>query len=316
MPAPRVLRHWLCAAASAGVMSLSFDVSGASPPPLAMQQIAPGVYVHAGRQEDWSDTNGGDIANIGFVIGERCVAVVDTGSTPSLGAALRAAVAAATPRPVCYVINTHVHPDHVLGNAAFLLDRPQFVGHAKLAAALAAKGPTYLATLQRTVGVAPADVPLVPPSLAVGTEQRLDLGGRTLVVRAWPTAHTDNDVTVWDGATRTLWTGDLLFVERIPSLDGSLRGWVKVLSALAALPAAQVVPGHGPVQHNWPAAAAPITRYLERLLAGTRTALRDGRTIQEAVDSVAQDEAARWPLAELYHRRNVTAAFAELEWEE
>jgi quinoprotein relay system zinc metallohydrolase 2 len=290
--------------------------TGAAVAPLAVQQIAPGVFVHAGRQEDWDRSNGGDIANLGFVVGEKCVAVIDTGSTPALGAALRAAVAAATSRPVCYVVNTHVHPDHVLGNAAFVPDRPQFVGHAKLAAALAAKGPTYLATLQRTVGVAAQDVPLVPPTVAVGKEQRLDLGGRMLVVRAWPTAHTDNDVTVWDEQTRTLWTGDLVFVARMPSLDGSLRGWLQVLPELAAVPAAQVVPGHGPVQRDWPAAAVPMTRYLDRLLADTRTAIRERRTIQAAVDGVAQDEAARWPLGELYHRRNVTAAYAELEWED
>lgn len=288
----------------------------ARPAPLAMQQIAPGVFVHDGRQEDWDGANGGDIANIGFVVGERCVAVIDTGSTPALGTRLREAVRAVTPHPVCYVVNTHVHPDHLFGNAAFAADAPQFVGHAKLAAALAAKGPTYQATLQRTVGVAPEAVPLVPPTLAVSGEQRLDLGGRTLVVRAWPTAHTDNDVTVWDEKTRTLWTGDLVFVQRIPSLDGSLRGWTQVLPELAAIPAAQVVPGHGPVQRDWPAAAEPMRRYLDRLLADTRAALRERRTIQAAVDGVAQDEAARWPLAELYHRRNVTAAYAELEWED
>jgi quinoprotein relay system zinc metallohydrolase 2 len=300
----------------AAVVGLASLAHAAPVTPLPMQQVAPGVYLHTGRQEDWDAGNGGDIANIGFVVGERCVAVIDTGSTPVLGARLRAAIAAATPHPVCYVINTHVHPDHVLGNTAFVADNPQFVGHAKLAAALAAKGPTYLATLQRTVGTPAEEVPLVPPTLAVNDEQRLDLGGRTLVLRAWPTAHTDNDLTVWDEATRTLLTGDLLFVARIPSLDGSLRGWVKVMPELAAMPAAQVVPGHGPLQRNWPAAAATMTRYLDRLLADTRTAIRERRTIQAAVDSVAQDEAARWPLADLYHRRNVTAAYAELEWED
>ncbi len=288
MRIPCALRIRLCSAVCAAVVGLASLAHAAPVTPLPMQQVAPGVYLHTGRQEDWDARNGGDIANIGFVVGERCVAVIDTGSTPVLGARLRAAIAAATPHPVCYVINTHVHPDHVLGNTAFVADNPQFVGHAKLAAALAAKGPTYLATLQRTVGTPAEEVPLVPPTLAVNDEQRLDLGGRTLVLRAWPTAHTDNDLTVWDEATRTLWTGDLLFV----------------------------VPGHGPLQRNWPAAAATMTRYLDRLLADTRTAIRERRTIQAAVDSVAQDEAARWPLADLYHRRNVTAAYAELEWED
>jgi quinoprotein relay system zinc metallohydrolase 2 len=218
--------------------------------------------------------------------------------------------------PVCHVVNSHVHPDHVLGNAAFVADRPEFVGHAKLAAAMARRGPTYVAAAKRILGAAAADAVMIPPTREVTDRAELDLGDRVLELRAWPTAHTDNDLTVLDRRTGTLWLADLLFVERIPVVDGSLRGWLKVLGELKGLAPRLVVPGHGGVTRAWPGAVTDEERYLGTLLGETRAAVRTGKTLQEAVDSVGAGELGRWLLSEAYHRRNVTAAFAELEWEE
>lgn len=281
-----------------------------------MTEIAAGVYVHAGAQADAGPANRGAIANIGFIVGSRCVAVIDTGGSPAVGRALRDSIRRATPLPVCYVVNTHVHPDHVFGNVAFRADRPEFVGHARLAAAMGARGRVYLAALERALGADAAGAELVAPTLAVERDATLDLGGRKLRLRAWPTAHTDNDLTVFDERTGTLWLSDLLFVERIPVVDGSLRGWLEVLAELKRVAARRVVPGHGGVTGDWPGALAEQERYLRRLLAETRSALRAKKTLQQAVDTVGGEERNRWLLFDAYHRRNVTAAFAELEWEE
>jgi quinoprotein relay system zinc metallohydrolase 2 len=306
----RVRRQLVCCAA--------VIVSGAAAAgeALPVTEIAAGIHVHVGAQAEASPSNHGAIANIGFIVGRRCVAVIDTGGSPEVGRSLRAAVRQVTPLPVCYVVNTHVHPDHVLGNAAFVADRPEFVGHAKLAAAMAARGRVYLAAAKRALGPDAADAEIIPPTRAVTGSAALDLGDRTLELRAWPTAHTDHDLTVFDGRTGTLWLSDLLFIERIPVVDGSLRGWLQVLADLQPFTARLVVPGHGKVTGDWPGASAAQERYLRALLSETRAALRARKTLQEAVETIGAGGHDRWLLFDAFHRRNVTAAFAELEWEE
>ncbi|MDO9599112.1 MAG: quinoprotein relay system zinc metallohydrolase 2 [Azoarcus sp.] len=298
--------------------------------PLPVAEVAPGVFVHQGRHEENSVDNAGDIANIGFVVGERCVAVVDSGGTPAIGRALLAAIRQRTALPVCYVVNTHMHPDHVLGNAAFVdpAGSVRFVGSIRLPAALSARTAVYQSAISLSTGepcactggegseAAALEARPVPPDLLVDGEMSLDLGGRALHLRSWPTAHTDNDLTVFDEATATLWLGDLLFEERIPVVDGSLRGWLAVLGELRTLPARHVVPGHGALDLRWPDALVPMERYLNGLVVEVRTALRARKSLAETVDAADPAQLTGWKLAEEYHRRNVTAAYVELEWED
>jgi quinoprotein relay system zinc metallohydrolase 2 len=283
---------------------------------LPVSEIAPGVFVHFGALEDWLPANDGDVANLGFVVGTRCVAVIDSGGTPQVGQRLRAAVQQRTALPICFVINTHAHPDHVLGNAAMLAPATQFVASKRFNAAMSARGPYYLNALQRDFGIAAGAGAIVYAARQVETTAELDLGERTLTLTAWPTAHTDNDLTVYDRRTRTLFLSDLLFVRHIPVIDGNLRGWLATMKRLAGLDVALSVPGHGPASTDWPATLSAQQDYLEAVLRETRAAIKSGATLPQAVESVASQAAAPWLLAERFHRRNVTAAYAELEWEE
>ena len=283
----------------------------------AVNEVAPGVFVHEGRYETFAPGNAGDTSNAGFIVGTDAVAVIDTGGSPRVGEELLKAIRARTKLPIKYVINTHMHPDHVFGNVAFEAERPAFVGHHKLARALAARASRYLAINEELLGKpAFAGTRIVPPTLPVDGKLELDLGGRILVVEAHKTAHTDNDVTVFDKATGTLFLGDLLFARHVPAIDGSIRGWLKLLAELEARKdVARVVPGHGPASLAWPAALAPQKRYLETVAADVRAMLKEGRTLTEAMRSAGLSEKDAWLLFKEYHARNVSAAFAELEWE-
>jgi quinoprotein relay system zinc metallohydrolase 2 len=283
---------------------------------MRVREIAPGVFVHHGRYEMQSPQNQGDMANASFVVGRDAVAVIDTSGSAICGADLRAAIRAVTTKPIRYVINTHMHPDHVFGNAAFREDSPIYVGHYKLPAALETRAQEYLAANRRMLGAkAFQGIEVIPPTLPVRRSFSLDLGGRTLLCEAERTAHTDNDLTITDSLTDTLFLGDLLFAVDIPTLDGSLRGWLALLHDFEKRKAARVVPGHGPDVMYLPAALKPEQRYLQTLADDVGRMIKDGVPLEQAVKTAGYSERNAWKLFDDYHKRNVTAAYAELEWE-
>ncbi len=287
----------------------------AAKPQFEVIRFAPGVFVHQGRIEPMSRANLGDIANVGFIVGEDCVAVVDTGGSPQVGAALGEAIRAQTDKPVCYVINTHAHPDHVFGNRAFVDQKPVFIAHEDFAEALGLRMATYLERFSRLYGHRlTADV-IVPPDRVITDGATVDLGNRILKLRALSTGHTNTDLVVLDAKTGTLWTGDALFVRHIPVVDGSIIGWLAVMERLSDIPARRAVPGHGPAQVSWPRALEAQRDYLQNMVDEIRALIAQGATIEKAIDTVGRAARDRWLLFDEYHRRNVTAAFAELEWE-
>src|SRR3990170_3937272 len=84
-------------------------------------------------------------------------------------------------------------------------------------------------------------IEVVLPTVAVDDKMSLDLGGRTLLLETQRTAHTDNDLIITDSATGTLFLGDLLFSVHVPTLDGSITGWLALLEEFSRKSPARVV---------------------------------------------------------------------------
>lgn len=322
MPIDRVRRKlvngFACTAVSAAMLPccLGRAALAAAGLEFKLRKIADGVFAFRGVDALMSAANQGAISNLGVVVGTDAVAVIDSGGSLIEANAFIAAIGKITARPVRYLINTHMHPDHIFGNAAFREIGATIVGHRNLPRALEARGAFYLQSFREQIGDAlMKGVEIIPPTMLVDDRLQLDLGGRVLELQAWKAAHTDNDLTVFDSATHTLFAGDLVFIGSLPTLDGSLLGWLRQMDALAAIGAVRAVPGHGPVPADWPAALMAERRYFEILARDIRKAIADGIPLRDAVKTAGASERDNWHLFDDYNERNATAAFAELEWE-
>ena len=295
----------LASCAQAGVKTADFVI----------QDVGNGIYVHHGEHLDIDTGYQGDICNISFVVGSLGVAVIDTGGSLKVGKELRLAIKKITDKPILYVINTHVHPDHIFGNAAFLEDKPQFVGHAKLGDAMQLREEAYGKLNSKYLGEDAKGSIIVKPTLPIKEITELDIGDRTLKVTPYPNAHTNTDISVIDSKTSILFTGDLLFIERTPVIEGDIKGLISAIDMLKTYPVKQVVPGHGPVTQDWLQALTNEQRYLNKVLADIRANIKAGKSMNDAMNTVAADEKDKWLLFDIANRRNVNTIYPALEWE-
>ena len=285
--------------------------------PLIMESLGNGIYVHHGIHEDMTEGYKGDICNLSFIVGSKGIAVIDTGGNLKTGESLHEAIRQVSNLPILYIINTHVHPDHIFGNAAFLKDNAIFVGHAKLPDAMERRRDGYMRLNKQWQGDDFKESEIVKPSLLVKDKLTLDLGDRALLLTAYPTAHTNTDLTVYDKKSSTLWTGDLLFVERTPSIDGDIKGWLAVINELKTNEAEYAIPGHSSSlkDANWKAQLNNEERYLWTLLNDIRNSIKKGEVMEKAMGTAAASERTYWQLFDIVNRRNVNNIYPLLEWE-
>ncbi len=291
----RLALAMLCLLLATAVRAAGFDYG------LAPQKVADGVYVLTGYMEDFSRENGGNIVNTGFIVGERGVVVIDSGPSRRYGEQLRAAIARVTPLPVVLVINTHHHPDHFLGNQAF--PRDTLASLPATREGIQTEGEAFNENMYRLAGDWMRATEVVAPTRALAPGV-VEAGGRTLELLALD-GHTGADLAVLDRRTGTLFAGDLVFHQRMPTTPhAQIARWKASLDTLERLPFKVLVPGHGPVAQD----AAPIAQtrawleWLERTLAESAAA---GLDMVEVMALPLPEVFARLAVAKAEYRRSV-----------
>lgn len=208
------------------------------------------AYAFIGDMDVPNPRNKGLICNSAFIVTPDGVVVVDPGGSRQIGESLLREIRRRTQHPIRYVINTHHHADHWMGNDAFarLNPRPVIVGHASMRATAQAIGPEWLGIISRLTAGANRGTQVVLPDRTVSADELLKFGGTELRLLAFAHAHTPGDLAVFWPAQRLLITGDVLFYQRTPGWqDADPHGNAAALEALLKLDPKIVVPGHGPV---------------------------------------------------------------------
>ncbi|MCE8040337.1 quinoprotein relay system zinc metallohydrolase 1 [Halomonas sp. MCCC 1A11062] len=243
-------------------------------------EIAPGVWVFEGVNEDFARTNGGNIVNTAFLITEEGVIVFDTGPSRRYGEQMREAIEAVTALPITHVFLSHHHPDHVFGNQAFDADiLHALVGTIRL---LAEQGDDFADNLYRALGDWMRGTEVVLPTQVV-TPGRVTIGGREIELIAM-SGHSGADLVLFDHRSGLLLAADMVFYQRAlttPHTPG-IDVWREELRQLEALDFRYLVPGHGPVVSDR-RAFAQMQDYLAWLDDTLRSAAADGMTASEVM---------------------------------
>ncbi len=286
--------------------SFSFEVN----------EVAKGLFVHFGEQEDSNFKNNGDIANIGFIIGTKSIAVIDTGGTPEIGMKFLKKIKETSNLPISHIIITHSHPDHFFGTEAFVSENVIIIGHEKLERALITNFEFYKNlqfNLIKQESIKKAKLIVPNQIVKVGKTKTINIGNREIEIKAWKSGHTDNDLSIYDKKTRFFWSENI-FVERIPSIRASVKGWKSNLDETLKMDIDTIIPGHGPLKKK-DQAIKPMLSYFDRLIKEVRRFHKTGKTLKDAQNFAAPKNKERWLLFDSYHSSNVTKTFTELEWE-
>ena len=308
-----------CQRACCGVLAtLLAAVAGlASAVEVRFDPVAPGIYAHIGDKGARTVANEGLNANIGLIVAPGGVILVDSGATFSSARDIHAAVKRVTPLPVKWVINTGGQDHRWLGNGYFAAQGAELIAHASARADMQARGGDQLQALRQILGNKADDTtPMLPTRLIEGRDAVLDLGGLKLEVRHRGAAHTLGDLMVRVPALNTVFSGDVVYVERMLGVlpVSNTRTWLEAFDALAEWNPAIIVPGHGAVTTL--AIARRDTRdYLAALRAHMKKAVDDGIDVSAAIKSFPLGDFAKLLVAAEIHPGNASRTYLELERE-
>lgn len=296
-------------AAFAGLLALS---ARADYQPVA-EKVADNVYAIVGPLGQRSADNDGLNANFGFVVTPKGVILIDSGASRLGAQKLEAAVAKVTKQPVRWVINTGGQDHRWLGNAYFAGRGAEVIALARTAATQAEYAAQQMQGLERFLGERMQGTQPLPAPRTVQAG-RLDLGGEMLEL-AYTDAHFPGDAQVWLPKRGVLFSGDLVYVDRLLGVLpwSSVQNGQRAFQALAALKPTRIVPGHGRVC-DLAKAQRETGDYYDFLAEKVGAAAREMEPMDATLDRYADLPAFRH--LENYgdlHRANMNRAFVEFE---
>lgn len=281
----------------------------------SVERVTDTVYAMVGPLGQRSIENDGLNANFGFIVTPAGVILIDSGASRLGAQKIEKAVQAATRQPIRWVINTGSQDHRWMGNDYFASQGAEIISMARTAATQAQYADQHMQGLERFLGVRMANTKPKPATrLLQGNEATLELGGETLVVR-YTDAHFPGDSWVWMPRHRVMFSGDLVYVDRLLGVLpwSGVKNGQQAFHALEALGPAVIIPGHGRVC-DLSQAKRETGDYYDFLVNKVGAAAKEMESMTEVLDRHAELPAFRQ--LENYdslHRANMNRAFTEFE---
>ncbi|ODU14332.1 MAG: MBL fold metallo-hydrolase [Thiobacillus sp. 63-78] len=298
----------------AAVTGLSVLSAHADYQPVA-EPVAGNVYAIVGPLGQRSAGNDGLNANFGFVVTPEGVILIDSGASLLGARKIEAAIDKVTKQPVRWVVNTGSQDHRWLGNDYFAGRGAEVIALARTAATQAEYGAQHMEGMTRFLGKRMQGTRPLPASKAVaGEAATLELGGETLELRHTD-AHFPGDAWVWLPKQRVMFSGDLVYVDRLLGVLpwSSVKNGQQAFHAMAALKPARIVPGHGRVC-DLAQAQRETGDYYDILVGKVGAAAKDMEPMDATLDRYA--DLPQFKHLENYgdlHRANMNRAFVEFE---
>lgn len=299
-----LLAAWLLGVTSA----LAFEYD------LTPVKVDRGIYCFFGKPEVMDKVNNGNMVNTCYVdTGSRWL-VIDSGPTYAYAKEAAGKMQAIKSQPIELVVNTHIHDDHWLGNGFYEAFGVDVIGPRLFKEAVNPNATTRMKKRISKTAYERTEVHL--PTQFADINKRITLNGKTVrLILVGHKAHTAQDMMVYLPEYNTLFAGDLVFNDRIPSLrDGDINGWIAALDSIRAMRLKHIVGGHG---FNTGKDATEMTyRYLVQLRDRVRDAIDEGIGIDEATKGITLEAFRDTALYDVIHAQNVEVAYRMLEWED
>ena len=234
--------------------------------------VGDGLYMLAG---EGAFTGG----NLGLLVGEDGVVLIDDSMPPFLDI-MNQAISSVTDQPIDFVINTHVHGDHMGNNAALGEAGTHIVAHDNLREHLVTKG------VRGPGGMVDAPKAALPV-LTFTDQMTFHFNGHTAITFHEPDAHTDGDAIIHFKEANVIHAGDIYFNGMFPFIDlasgGSVAGFINAQQAIIdrSNDETKIIPGHGPLSNKQELQAAVAMLIDAKKLIGQH--VEDGKTLEEVL---------------------------------
>ena len=263
--------------------------------PMRAEKLAPDTYAVVTPARDFpSAENKGWNSNSAFVVTKDGVLVIDSGSSETIGTALRKVIAGVTGKPVRWIVNTHGHGDHWLGNAALADAGTEIIASSTVRNRIEKEGEEWVARFNSMTDGATGASRVLKPGHVYDARVAIAFGDLKAELIPSQDAHSPGDLVVWLPQQKLLFGGDVLYTQRAPAtFDGKIAQWIVFLRELEALKPVKIVPGHGPVAEG--AAVGHLRRYFEDLWNVVEAGYKEGKPDFEILPKARETMARHKP---------------------
>lgn len=281
------------------------------------EPVAEGVYAYVGELGQRTITNEGLNANIGLVVTPVGAVLIDSGATYNGARQIQEAVRRVTTQPVRWVVNTGGQDHRWLGNGYFKSQGAEIIAHKQAEADMRSRGGDQLEGLRIALGALANDtVPTFASRWISQSDERLELDGVVIEFKHRGGAHTLGDMLVWLPKQRVVFTGDVVYVDRILGVlpFSQTKPWLATFAEIERLAPLRIVPGHGHVT-DLATAQADTRDYLMALRNHMKKAVDGGVDMSTAVKTFDAKPFMRLLNAADLMPGNASRTYLELERE-